>query len=313
MRILIDADPIVYRCGFAAESATYDVVVEGGDGALQQLYFTAGARENGEPGSANDLLNEWLEKNPGWDVVSKTKEVIPEDVGHALHLVNLNILNIVTAVSREYKIPKTAIEIESFLTGPGNFREKVATIRPYKGNRDPSHKPYHYQAIRDHLHNNWETQVISGIEADDEVCIRATELYAKDEDFCVATIDKDLDQVLGRHYDYLKKVFYFVDPDHAQWWFWVQVLCGDTTDNIPGCYRVGTAKAEASINAYLQDKTGYIDIWPFIVSKYQESIDKYGAEKTGYSDPEAAALETARLVRMLTVRDEPLWTPPTQS
>jgi hypothetical protein len=315
MRVLIDADPIVYRCGFAAESATYDVVVEGSDGALQQLYFAAGARADGSPGSANALLGDWLEANPGWDVVSKTKEVIPEDVGHALHLVNLNILNIVTAVHRKFSVPKADIELECFLTGPGNFRDKLATIRPYKGNRDTSHKPYHYQAIRDHLHKNWQAEVVTGIEADDEVCIRATEQvmgFGDSSTFCVATIDKDLDQVPGWHYDYLKKVFYFVDPDHAQWWFWVQVLSGDTTDNIPGCYRIGATKAEAIVNEYLTKAGGYDGIWNLIVCTYRESINKHG-KKTGYEDPEAAALETARLVRMLTVRDEPLWTPPTIS
>jgi hypothetical protein len=131
------------------------------------------------------------------------------------------------------------------------------------------------------------------------------------DDFCVATIDKDLDQVVGHHYDYLKKVFYFVDPDHATWWFWVQVLSGDVTDNIPGCYRVGNKKAESIVNTHLDLVENYEGIWSLIVATYRDSITKYGAEKTGYSDPEAAALETARLVRMLTARDEPLWMPPT--
>lgn len=315
MKILIDADPIVYRCGFAAESTQYDIVVEGSDGAMQQLHFSAGELD-GQPASANALLLDWLERNPGWDVISKTKEVIPEEKSHALHLVNQSILGITTAVSRRFGIAKTDLEIDCFLTGPGNFRDALGTIKKYKGNRDPSHKPYWYQAIRDHLTQQWEAKVISGIEADDEVCIQATELYNAHEhdehrSFCVATIDKDLDQVLGWHYDYLKKVFYFVDPPHAEWWFWVQVLCGDSTDNIPGCYRVGTVKAEAYIHDLLECDGDFRNAWAYVVGIYQASIAKHGAAKTGYANAEAAALETARLVRMLTKRNEPLWLPPT--
>ena len=39
---------------------------------------------------------------------------------------------------------------DGYLTGKDNFRYKVATLKPYKGNRTQP-KPHWYQAIRDYL------------------------------------------------------------------------------------------------------------------------------------------------------------------
>lgn len=58
---------------------------------------------------------------------------------------------------------------ELFLTGKGNYREYVASIQEYKGNRIQE-KPFYYQDIRDYLVNVHKAQVITGMEADDIVC-----------------------------------------------------------------------------------------------------------------------------------------------
>ena len=58
-----------------------------------------------------------------------------------------------------------------YISGKDNFREKVATILPYKGNRDPLHKPKYYKEIREYLKDAYGAQVVDGQEADDEIGI----------------------------------------------------------------------------------------------------------------------------------------------
>ena len=44
-----------------------------------------------------------------------------------------------------------ATSYEIFLTGKGNFREELVDY--YKANRDPTHKPVHYKALKEWLIN----------------------------------------------------------------------------------------------------------------------------------------------------------------
>ena len=41
-----------------------------------------------------------------------------------------------------------------FISGKTNYRDDIATVLPYKGNRDPDHKPKWYQEIKDYLVEN---------------------------------------------------------------------------------------------------------------------------------------------------------------
>lgn len=124
-----------------------------------------------------------------------------------------------------------------YLTGSGNFREQLATILPYKGNRDPTHKPKYYREIKEHMADKWGAEVVQGVEADDAI---ATEQWShKDRSTVICTIDKDLDQIPGWHYNYVKGLFYNVSLRDANAWLFWQMLEGDRTDNIPGINKVG--------------------------------------------------------------------------
>ena len=136
--------------------------------------------------------------------------------------------------------------------------------------------------------------------------------------YVVATIDKDLDQIPGDHYDYRQHVFYDVNIFDAEMFFWKQCITGDSTDNIPGCYRVGDGKAAKILDAWSEDYDGdpFFDadawrryLWDNIVELYGQVMannpDRY-PEGMGARE---AALETARLVHMMHY-DHQLWTPP---
>lgn len=133
-------------------------------------------------------------------------------------------------------------EVKLFLTGSGNYREYMASIQQYKGNRDPTHKPKYYKEIREYLMNVWKAELITGREADD--ALGCAQFGAEPETTIIVTIDKDLDNVWGWHYNWRKKEEYFIEPERADYLFWRQVLEGDKTDHIQGIPGIGPKKAE---------------------------------------------------------------------
>lgn len=299
IKVFVDADPLVYRCGYACEEHTYEVIAEDSDGELRQLHF-----ENG------DAKKEYFKANPDLEILESTRLVNPEPLYHVLHTVKLSIEGIQQEIEQKYKCPA---ELSFYLSGPDNFRIDLATIREYKGNRTDE-KPYHYQGIRDYLTNTWGAHVVHGREADDEVSI-----LARGSGGVVSTIDKDLDQIPGRHYDYAKKVHYTVSAFDAMRYFYVQALSGDSGDNIGGCFRVGPAGAEKLVDQWIEDFPGETDdltaleswLWDRVVTAYADSKDRETAKlKCEYKDmdPAQVALENARLVKMQEYEGQ-LWTP----
>jgi hypothetical protein len=135
-----------------------------------------------------------------------------------------------------------ADEFAVYVTGKGNFRHTEATIKPYKGNRNEP-KPHHYQRVRDYFSKAQDIEVVwcEGYEADDGMSIDQCENI---EPTIICSIDKDLDMVLGWHYQWVvgdrkPRPPYFVDYIDGMRWFFKQLLMGDTTDNILGLYNVG--------------------------------------------------------------------------
>lgn len=151
-----------------------------------------------------------------------------------------------------------------FLTGEGNFREKVAVTSAYKGNRDPLHKPKYYSEIKEYLIKYWNAVVVEGMEADDAMGIEQCKNYLeigngfsvnaliKEEGKSLAesnpgtiicTTDKDLDQIPGWHYNFVKKEKYWIAEDVALRNFYTQLLTGDPVDNVQGIQGMGPAGA----------------------------------------------------------------------
>ena len=131
-------------------------------------------------------------------------------------------------------------EYKAYITGRGNFRNEIAKTVPYKGNRKDMKKPIHYDAIRKHLQEKLDAELIEGMEADDAIAIAATELGDK---CIIVSIDKDLDQVAGLHYNFVKQELYEVTEQEGTLNFYKQILTGDRVDQIPGLKGIGPAKA----------------------------------------------------------------------
>lgn len=132
-----------------------------------------------------------------------------------------------------------------YLTGKGNFRDEVAVTQPYKAGRSEKRKPVHKKLLRDFMVSEWNAEVVNGMEADDAIAIKATEL---DHKAIICSLDKDFRQVPCPMYDYTKKVLTAVKKDDAMRWLYKQALMGDRVDNIPGIYGVGPKKADKIID-----------------------------------------------------------------
>jgi hypothetical protein len=328
----------VYRCGFAAERSEYHLIYWDESGQ-NEIHFAPDEKKH-----AGDKMKAWVAANPDVEIMDKQRVVYPEREESALETVRTQLWSIEKAVREQYRI-REFTDISVILSGPGNYRSALAKRFPYKGNRDADHKPYWYQSIRNYLTGSWGATVVSGREADDEcsiiawsylnaeskrnkrvgrpvlnepVALRLPALRANA--FCVATIDKDLDQIPGPHYNYLKSVHYDQTPDAAELFFWRQVLSGDATDGIPGCYRIGDARAtricaefgagaaEFGVDGGAEFGGGLATAWCRVVAEYAESTKRKGCPYLE-CDAAAVALETARLVYLQQVEGE-LWNPP---
>jgi hypothetical protein len=129
-------------------------------------------------------------------------------------------------------------DYKAYITGSNNFRDSIAVTAPYKGNRVGLKKPVHYEAIRKHL-QRLGAELVEGQEADDAVAIEATKTGG-----WIVSIDKDLDQVAGWHYNFVKREEYYVTEEEGLRNLFTQVLTGDRTDNIIGLKGIGPVKAQ---------------------------------------------------------------------
>ena len=126
------------------------------------------------------------------------------------------------------------------IKGPDNFRKTV--FKGYKGNRKPEtdeKKIELFKVAYEHLEEYWGAVPSVGMEADDLIAIWQTETPG-----VIVSIDKDMLQVPGYHYNMLKHSLVEVTPEEASYNLHIQMLTGDSTDAIKGINGIGPVKAK---------------------------------------------------------------------
>lgn len=197
--LLIDADRIVYAVGFACEKRKYLV----------------GGQEFNNKKDLKAYLSDHPDITP--EMVGERLDVDP--INNCLHSVKIMLDNLCAISSGTHHI---------FIGGNGNFRLDIDP--QYKANRIDNQKPVYYHDIRAYMQKYWGAEVVDGMEADDICAMLQT------EDTVIVSGDKDLLQVEGWHYNTNKPelgVFQLSKRDAARN-FYVQLLAGDSTDNIKG-------------------------------------------------------------------------------
>ncbi len=190
-------------------------------------------------------------------------------------------------ISHLYTLIDGEPDYKVYLTGKGNFRHEIAVTEPYKGNRKEKEKPVHLEAIRQYLIKDWNAVVSEGEEADDLIAIDATAI----PDSIIVSLDKDFNQVPGKHYNFNKQDLYDVSEDEGLLFFYRQIIMGDKADNIVGVHGIGEKKSQK----LLEDLSE--------IEMYNKCIELL--------DSEERVIENARL---LWLRREPdqLWEPPVE-
>lgn len=141
-----------------------------------------------------------------------------------------------------------------------NYRFKLDPA--YKANRLNQPKPKHYAAIQSFLKERWSAEVTVEEEADDALGIAQYRSHKYSlllsppivhYDFSIphsviCSIDKDLLQIPGKHYNFVKKEWFTQDLIGGLRHFYSQLLIGDIVDNIDGIKGIGKITAGRLLN-----------------------------------------------------------------
>lgn len=139
-----------------------------------------------------------------------------------------------------------ATEFKAFLTGEDNFRKEIYPA--YKANRTQP-KPIHLEEARYLAIKEFNAEAEHGLEADDLLGINQT------EDTIICSLDKDLLQIPGKHFQWEITTSKYTRPDkfidqtelEGLRHFYEQCIKGDTSDNIKGIPKMGEVKAKQSL------------------------------------------------------------------
>lgn len=263
---LYDLDTIIFRGCFATEKKRYHAVFPSG---------TSYEFENKTQYNAWKKMGDWGEHE-----VHCEHFVAPLE--HAIQACNTIIEGCHNVLG--------GLEQRFFLSGQENFRTAIASVRPYKGNRDPKQRPVHLQAVREYYVRYHFATICEG-EADDGIG------SASNATSCIITNDKDLKQIPGWHYNFVTKELKYIGKREAGLYFFQQLLSGDPTDNVPGIEGLG----EAGAIAILDGCSGVREAETRVLQAYQK--------RYGVGEGNKRFLETGRLVKIKQHEKEGLWAP----
>jgi DNA polymerase-1 len=196
-----------------------------------------------------------------------------------------------------------------------NFRKKVYPL--YKSNRKGNRKPVTYAYGVEYVESQYETMRRDGLEADDCLGIVATgDIKGLRGDKVVCSIDKDMRSFPCQLFNWNhpeEGVLQIAEVD-ADFFFFMQILTGDSVDGYPGVPGIGPVKAEKILTECVvipPAKTG-VDSYFNKTLAWELIVEAYAKKDL----TEADALQQARVARILRATDYDfttklpiLWTP----
>lgn len=222
LHLLIDADSALYKAGCANEKREYLCTLDG------------------------HLINSFPYKKDALLLQEETGcEIEPHKTAGEVRWSLANLRSIVD--NKMLALPHKSYEM--FIGGTGNFRFDY--FPEYKQTRDPLAKPLHLEQMKKHLMGRYGAKKVDGEEVDDRVSWM--QCQAEPNTTCIVTIDKDLDNTAGWHWNYGTQQLYYITPEQADLNFARQLLTGDSTDGIPGLKGMGAKTAEKILPHYCAD------------------------------------------------------------
>lgn len=188
------------------------------------------------------------------------------------------------------------------LSCPTRHYWRMDILPSYKQHRAGGSAPVGLAKVKAWMASKANCMIRPNLEADDVVGILATNPKVITGDKVIVSIDKDLLQIPGVHFNPSKPELGLVTvtPEQGRRWHLTQTLIGDKTDGYAGCPGIGPKKAEKILKEF----------------SWEEVLGAFEAAKLTPED----ALVQARVARILTHSDwnykkkeVRLWTPTTSS
>lgn len=167
------------------------------------------------------------------------------------------------------------------------YRYQVATVKPYQGQRAGGRRPVNWEFLRTYMETYsgtaFKVKLWKDREADDGIAFVAAntvQLY-NEPVAAIYTADKDMRMLPGLHVDWKNYLVTEVPPGayevlrspdglvYGLKWFWLQILQGDTADNIPGLPRLnGQLCGEARASKYLAGTESVVEAFDKVAAAY---------------------------------------------
>lgn len=166
-------------------------------------------------------------------------------------------------------IATNSSDIECYIGGSDNFRYKI--YPEYKANRTKE-KPHYLEACREMLVTEYKATVVNGYETDDALGIAQTKY---DGNSRICSLDKDLLQIPGSHYNWVSGVSRLVSPLDGLRTFYKQLILGDRTDNIPGYdgkLRGECPKFIQKLQEPIDEMTDAVDMYEHVKEVYHNYV-----------------------------------------
>lgn len=148
------------------------------------------------------------------------------------------IYDILNIIENTYTVDRYFI----FVKGQNNFRYKI--FPAYKSKRPKKHPII--DTLSKYLVDSFNAVQSHNAESDDYVYS-----YSQHPQFLgksiICSVDKDLRQIPGIHYDYQKNRFIIISEEEGMYNLAIQMIMGDAADGIPGLKGYGIKTAEKII------------------------------------------------------------------
>lgn len=218
-----------------------------------------------EGGTTTFFLDETGKKKPLEFTKEEDRRYLEESWGH---------------FQKDLKLLVDGLFCEHYLMavkGENNFRNLM--YPEYKMNRhaDPNKQNAFVPVLRKLAVAEDLAIEATNCEADDLIRIWAEEARASGDDFIICSIDKDLRCIPGMHYFMHKGKERLVEvtEEEARMNYYIQLLRGDPTDNIPGVPGIGEVKAAKALAGCVSEEDFQEVVVSHYIAAYQELWKEY--------------------------------------
>lgn len=263
---MIDGDILIYRAGFASQRTTYQYTHK--SGRITEF------KNITEFKSYQKKLG--LKKEDG----SLERIIAADPLNFAIHSLKL----LYQSICKKFPDHEPMLFVGSVNKEDRSFRYEKAKLIPYKAGRPD--KPLYFNELHAALVKMGGILSTNNLETDDMVVLEACRLPR--QSYVIASIDKDLKQCPGTHYNFITGELVDISPQGyvelsedrkkikggGRLWFWAQMLLGDSADNIPGIPGYGPVRVYNLLEPFQNTCYNELKVQQIVVEAYKNHYNE---------------------------------------